>query len=149
MNVIFICTGNTCRSPMAEGLYNARRTDPAWHASSAGLAASPDQPATDQAIEALRQHYGIDISGHRARRLYPAMLAAADLVLTMNRQQRDYLREYLPGRAHDILTVGELAGEPHTEIPDPFGAGQAAYDQTAAILARLIDKILASQAAIE
>ena len=143
MHVIFVCTGNTCRSPMAEGLLNARRPDHTWQASSAGLAAWPDQPPTSQAVLALREGYGIDISQHRSQRLDQSMLTRADLILTMNREQRDYLRERMPARAASIQTIGEQAGEPQTEVPDPYGSGQFVYNQTAAVLARLVDRILA------
>lgn len=128
---------------MAAGLFNAQRPGPAWQAASAGLSAWPNQPATDLAVRTLWDDYRIDIGDHRSRRLDLALLREADRVLTMSVRQRDYLRGWLPERAATIQTIGELAGQPEVEIPDPYGLDLAAYQDTAAALARLIDQILA------
>jgi ribose 5-phosphate isomerase B len=141
MRVLFVCTGNTCRSPMAAGLFNARSPDPTWQATSAGLAAWPGQPATDLAVKALLAGYDIDISSHRSRRLDEALLDEPDLILTMNAHQREFLRILLADHPAIVLTIGEMAGEPNVEIPDPYGQDQPAYDDTAAALVRLIDRI--------
>lgn len=142
MNILFVCTGNTCRSPMAEHLFN-QLTDPgAHHADSAGLAAWPGEPISDHARDILRDTYGIDAGSHRARRLHEQHVEQADLVLTMNARQRDHLRHLLPECADKIRTVGEAAGEPHVEVGDPFGQDLEAYQVTARQLEHLIRRIL-------
>src|SRR2546428_10871345 len=84
--VIVVCTGNVCRSPIAEGLLRRatehRAVGPAITVSSAGTAGWEGSPATPEAVEAAGER-GVDISGHVATRLRPGMAADADLVLCM------------------------------------------------------------------
>jgi protein-tyrosine-phosphatase len=127
---------------MAEHLFN-RRSDPdTHHADSAGLAAWTGEPISDHARDVLRDTYGIDAGGHRARRLHENHVEQADLVLTMNARQRDHLRHLLPECAGKIQTIGEAAGEPYVEVGDPFGQDLDAYQITARQLEHLIQRIL-------
>lgn len=142
MNILFVCTGNTCRSPMAEHLFNQLADPAAHHADSAGLAAWPGEPISDHARDVLRDTYGIDAGGHRARRLHENHVEQTDLVLTMNARQRDHLLHLLPECAGKIRTIGEAAGEPHVEVEDPFGQDLDAYQVTARQLEHLIQRIL-------
>jgi protein-tyrosine phosphatase len=83
VDVLLLCTGNICRSPMAEGLL-ARRLDDAGvkaHVHSAGLL-DDGRPASAHGVEQLRAH-GVDLTGHRSRRMGAALVAEADLVLGM------------------------------------------------------------------
>ncbi len=86
IDALLVCTGNICRSPMAEGLLGqrlaGRGVDATVH--SAGLV-TENQPASDHGVDAMARR-GIDISGHRSRRLDAGMVAGADLVVGMERQ---------------------------------------------------------------
>ena len=96
---------------------------------SAGTAAWDDQPATDPAVRAAARD-GVDITGHRSRRLTPAMVRGADLVLGMERGHLTAVRTLGadPVRAH-VLSEWPGPGEPELEISDPFGASSEAYEE--------------------
>lgn len=117
MKIIFVCTGNTCRSPMAEGLFKALLSK--WgvggvEVGSAGLAAFPGAPVSDKSVTVMEE-VGIDISAHRASPLSPEMLNA-DRIITMTAGQREAMSS-LPV-AVDAMPV---------EIPDPYGGSLEEY----------------------
>ena len=93
--VVFVCTGNTCRSPLAEGLFKARLAgrlgctaaelpERGFHVLSAGMAAMSGGPAADEAV-AVARSYGADLTGHRSRPLAPDLAAQADYLIAMTR----------------------------------------------------------------
>lgn len=96
---------------------------------SAGTAAWDDQPATEAAVRVAAQS-GVDISGHRSRRLTPAIVRAADMVLVMERGHLTAVRALGadPDRSH-VLSEWPGPGEPGLEISDPFGASSEAYEE--------------------
>ncbi len=118
MNILLLCTGNVCRSPMAEGLL--RDCLPSHALFSAGLCAQEGAPADPLAVE-LMWTLGVDISAHRARQVSRWMMREADLVLTMERTQLEFIRRLYPSAA----TRTELLGT--SDIPDPYGRGLPAF----------------------
>lgn len=96
---------------------------------SAGTAAWDDQPATEAAVR-VAARAGVDISGHRSRRLTPAIVRAADMVLVMERGHLTAVRALGadPERSH-VLSEWPGPGEPGLEISDPFGASSEAYEE--------------------
>lgn len=134
--VLFVCTGNLCRSPMAELLFDqvvARAWSGAgrWRSESAGTAAGDGQPMHPHAAAVLGE-LGIDGVDFRTRRLRPPMLATADLVLTATRGHRSAVAQMYPrilGRLFTINQFGYLLG--HAQ---PVGGDGAAAQAGEALL---------------
>ena len=109
--ILTVCTGNICRSPLAETLLRARLGDLGVEVSSAGTQAVVGHEMTRQSQE-LAVRRGVDAedaAAHRARYLIDPMLLEADLVLAMSREHRTEALHLTPSRLHQVLTVREFA----------------------------------------
>ncbi len=131
--ILFACTGNTCRSPMAQALFSKLLQERKLHfefaALSAGVFAYPDYPVSPEVQELLFQEE-IDISGHLSQPLTEELLKDAHLVLVMTVSQRNYLQETYPLKKGSIFTLTEFIGMGETDIIDPIGRGIEAYRGT-------------------
>ncbi len=120
--VMMVCTGNTCRSPMAEGLLRkwlGRASS--WEVRSAGLAALEGAPVSEETVEVLRER-GIACGGQTARVVTAARVDAARAVVVMTSHQRDALRRRFPAARNKILLLRDFApGRPGDDIADPVG----------------------------
>lgn len=139
--VLFVCTGNVCRSPMAAALFNARARrageDQLYVARSAGTWALENQPASGHAITAMAER-GIDLSAHRGRTITHDLIGQAAVVMVMTRSHRDALAsEFSTARAKTHL-MSELIDRTF-DIADPYGNTLAEYQDCVASLANLID----------
>jgi protein-tyrosine phosphatase len=147
--VVFVCTGNTCRSPLAEGLFKKLLTERLGCRAdelpgrgltvlSAGLAAGPGGPAAPEAVETARD-LGADLSGHSSRPLTPELAAQADFLVAMT---RGHLRavadhfERLGARPRLLCRDGQ-------DVPDPIGGDREVYRQCAAQIVRSLEGLAA------
>lgn len=121
--ILFVCTGNTCRSPMAAAL--ARHLG-GIEADSAGLAASPGAAATPAAVSAAAD-WGADLHSHAAKQVSRELVAAARRVYAMTESHAQYLRALFPDQAAKITAFSP-------PIPDPFGGDEAVYAHCAQAL---------------
>jgi len=144
--ILFICTGNTCRSPMAEGFFNqlARAEAPEWQANSAGLDASgTPAAATCNAITAARE-YGVDLSGHRSQRLSQALVDEADLLLTMTAAHKQRVEGRFAGATGKVHTLLEFTDQ-EGDIDDPYCGSlcdyQDAAEQIRGAVERAVDRL--------
>lgn len=137
--IVFICTGNTCRSPMAEGFFRAlggeEKTGLA--ALSAGMYTSDGLPASGNAVTAAAE-LGADITSHRSRMLTPELAREAKYLVCMTGAHYDRLCELFPDCADKIFT---LLPE---DISDPFGGDLATYRRSAAEIDKGVQAIIES-----
>ncbi len=137
--ILFVCTGNTCRSPMAAGIFNdfAKRNNIDSCAYSAGIFVT-DSSVNINAIKAMSS-FGIDISSHVPMQFNDLFIDEYDIILTMSKAHKDNL---ISGgvTSGKVYTLCEFVGE-GGEVPDPYGGDEALYLSTAKHLKGLIEKI--------
>ena len=127
--VLVVCTGNTCRSPMAEGWLNRKLAGKGWTAESAGVGAWDGVSATPEAVEAMRE-IGMDISAHRSRRLSAGLVAEAAVILAMTEGHwREIVRRFPEAEQKTFLVHGFGVDEVQ-DVADPVGLPVEAYRHT-------------------
>lgn len=149
--ILFVCTGNTCRSPMAEALFRKMLADRlhcddeelpsrGYLVLSAGLATTPGMPASEQAVDLLREA-GMDLTGHQSQAATAELLNVADHVITMTRSHR----ESIGARYPEILHRVRLLSPAGKDVSDPFGGGRDEYvrcrDEIQTYLVSLLDQL--------
>lgn len=148
--ILLVCSGNTCRSPMAGAILRDLLAGRAGEfiVETAGTLAVPGEEATPDAVAVMAEQ-GLDLRGHKAQRLEPGMVAQADLILTMTRAHKEAVLRLHPRAAEKTFTLLEFAHNgTETDIRDPLHQGREAYRQTAATLRRalaaVVDKLLSN-----
>ena len=136
--IVFVCTGNTCRSPMAEGIFN-NLPDKGYFATSAGIYAADGNHASENAVISMAD-MKIDIKNHHARVLTSEILECADIVLTMTENHKEAILSAFPDLAHKVKTLCEFA-ETSGDISDPYGGDIEVYRSCAKEIRENIEKI--------
>ncbi|MCB9409830.1 low molecular weight phosphatase family protein [Mycolicibacterium sp.] len=166
MHILFVCTGNICRSPSAERLAAAIGNEnaiPEFRASSAGTRAVIGHPVHPDAARVL-EGLGGDAAGFAARQLTANIANDADLVIAMTKAHRDAVLELAPRQLHRTFTLTEAAqlvtefdpadvkelatlrsrlrAEQSPDVPDPIGQDQEFFDQVGSQIAELVRPII-------
>lgn len=128
MFVLFVCTGNTCRSPMAEYLLRHYTSGmKGLRVESAGVASAPGQSASGGALRVLRER-GIDAAAHRSRIITQEMVDEADLVVVMTSAHRDAVADRYPAAADKVRLLSSFGmDKAGGDVADPFGCSDSGY----------------------
>jgi protein-tyrosine-phosphatase len=127
--VLFVCTANMCRSPMAEYIFRAEAGPQCnWRGASSGIAAASGAPASESAVDALRD-IGIDLRPHRSQPLTRELVEEADLIVTMTAEHSARVVWRFPDTAPKVRLLTSFLPEKiaDEDIPDPVGFGGFVY----------------------
>ncbi len=153
MNVLLVCTGNTCRSPIASEMLKDMADEVPLlknkiHTKSAGTFAAEDMPATKEAIEVM-QSKGLDIKKHKSVQFDQALADWADLILTMEAKHIEHIEAMAPSaeeKSHTLLgyshEVDGYPGDGRFDIFDPYGEPYEEYVVCASIIEQGLKRII-------
>jgi protein-tyrosine-phosphatase len=146
--IVFVCTGNTCRSPMADWYFNFKLKEKnltdKWTGTSAGISTIDGFPASVNSI-AVMEEIGINISDHKAKQITEQLINEAELILTMSENHKIFINNFNERWKEKVFTLKEYTADKPTKdinIEDPFGTDLNNYRKIRKIIINNIDKLL-------
>jgi protein-tyrosine phosphatase len=154
--IVFICTGNTCRSPMAMAFFNhlaaAQPPEFGFTAISAGLSVSWENLPSKNAVQVMQDGWGFDITGHRAHTLTRSEVEEAHLLLTMEHIHKDSILSAYPEARRKVFTLKEYAytsgntgskmDDRSGDVCDPYGYSIGTYRHCAQEIREAVEKVV-------
>jgi protein-tyrosine-phosphatase len=138
--ILFVCSGNTCRSPLAE--VSARQVFAEMDISicSAGTSAMNGSPASENSIEIARAN-GMDLTAHRSRMLDRELVREADLIVTMGGRHRQMVGALDPDALDYTFLLTNFSEQHHGDIPDPIGGSLELYQRTYGVIRECVESM--------
>ena len=145
--IVFVCTGNSCRSVMAEGLFRKLIGDRAseYLVSSAGISAQDGYEASPETVNVMQEE-GIDVTDHQSQRLRFETIESADRIFVMEKMHKEWILRMSPqsaGKVHlltEFADKDEFTGTP--DIPDPIRMSPNFYKNVLAVIRRCIENLV-------
>lgn len=141
MNILFVCAGNTCRSCMAEAIFNHYNSISDIKAYSAGVSTLQGSKTSQNSAVVVEANTGINIANREAVQLTQEQVHNSDLILAMTYSIKNYLVGLFPNFKNKIYVLNEYVGE-DGEVSDPYGGDIAVYNNTFTSLKKYIDLLL-------
>jgi len=145
-SILFVCSANQCRSPMAEVLFRQLLQEKGeadeWRVESAGVWAYEGAGAT-QSAQVVMAERGLDLANHRSQPTDPTFIKQFDLIIVMEVEHKVVLQERNPALAERILTIRELVGG-QGDFDDPVGGSVEVYRRAAGEIYQLLDQAFPS-----
>jgi len=132
LRILFVCSGNTCRSPMAEGIAH-KILGANVHVESAGTYAHIRDPPAANAVKTIRETYGVDISSHRSRSVNDVHIESFDYVVPMADDVHEDLKKSSPNLGEKLL--------PSWGIADPYGGDMFIYKVTSESIQKHMEEL--------
>jgi protein-tyrosine-phosphatase len=141
--LLFVCSGNTCRSPLAEGIAKIKfpqNLSEDIEITSAGSSAIEGLPASDTAVQVAGEQ-GIDISQHKTRLLSRSLVKRADLIVTMASKHRQTVGILEPSALEHTYLLTDFCDDETGDVPDPVGGDVQVYMRTFQIIEKCLDSM--------
>lgn len=133
-NILIVCTGNSCRSPMAEALFKKELEKDGFIVKSAGIIAVDGMSASKETIQVVKQRAGIDLSDFKSQRLTEGLAAWADIIIVMDKTQEDFIKDmfsFSDTKQKVVLFKGFAdMKDTNSNVTDPIGKPISVYEET-------------------